>query len=72
MEYNIYSIQDTMIGFNAPFIMKNDDIAKREYRNFLNNNPNSKDMRLYRLGKFDDESGEIHAEVPKIIEGGAE
>lgn len=60
-----------MIGFNAPFIMKNDEIAKREYKNFLEGNKNSEDMRLYKLGTFDDESGEIIAQVPEQIEGGA-
>lgn len=71
MIYNLYTIQDVMIGFNAPFIMKNDEIAKREYRNFLENNPNKEDMRLFRVGKFNDETGEVTPEVtPQLVEGG--
>lgn len=71
MVYNLYTIQDVMIGFNAPFIMKNDEIAKREYRNFLDGNKNSADMRLYRIGTFNDDTGEITPEVtPILIEGG--
>lgn len=72
MEYGIYSIQDTMIGFNAPFIMKDDDVAKREYKNYLKNNPNAKDMRLFKLGTFNDESGVIKGIIPVMLEGGVD
>lgn len=70
MLYGIYSIQDVMIGFNAPFIMKNDEIAKREYNNFLKKTDNAKDMRLYKIGVFNDDNGTIESITPQIIEGG--
>lgn len=70
MLYNIYAIQDVMIGFNAPFIMKNDEIAKREYGNFLKKTDNAKDMRLFKIGVFNDENGTIESITPQIIEGG--
>lgn len=70
MIYNMYSIQDVMIGFNSPFIMKNDEIATREYNNFLENNPNAKDMRLFRIGEFNEETGEIKTIIPQIVQGG--
>lgn len=70
MLYNIYAIQDVMIGFNAPFIMKNDEIAKREYANFLKRTDNAKDMRLFKIGVFNDENGTIESITPQIIEGG--
>ncbi|QCS36211.1 nonstructural protein [Capybara microvirus Cap1_SP_162] len=70
--YKIYSVQDVLIGFNAPFIMINDDIAKREYRNMLETNPNRADMRLFRLASFDDETGMVTPEItPVLVEGGA-
>lgn len=70
MIYNLYSIQDTMIGFNAPFIMINEEVAKREYNNFLKINKNPEDQRLYKVGTFDDATGTIIPIVPVIIEGG--
>lgn len=70
MKYNMYSIQDTMIGFNAPFIMINEEVAKREYHNFLKKNPNAPDMRLFKIAEFDDETGVINGLIPEQIEGG--
>lgn len=70
MIYNLYSIQDTLIGFNAPFIMVNEEVAVREYRNFLSTNKNSADQRLYKIGTFDDSTGTVIPIVPVIIEGG--
>lgn len=70
MIYNLYSIQDTLIGFNAPYIQVNEEVAKREYRNFLKKNPNAPDMRLYCIGQFDDETGTLTSQIPVQIEGG--
>lgn len=73
MKYNIYSIQDVMVGFNAPFIMKNDELALRSYKSFLKDNAYSADMRLFRLGTFDEETGAIEGEaVPVLLQGGIE
>lgn len=69
MKYNIYAIQDVLIGFNSPIIFKNEEIAKREYNNFLETNPNRNDMRLFKIGEFDDETGEIKSDTPRIVEG---
>lgn len=70
MTFNLYSVQDTMIGFGTPFIKVNEEVAKRDYKNFLKAEPNSKDMRLFRIGTFNDETGIIEPEAPVIIEGG--
>lgn len=70
MIYNMYAIQDTMIGFNAPFIMVNEEVAKREYHNFLKKNPNAPDMRLFKVATFDDATGTIVGIIPECIEGG--
>lgn len=72
MVYKMYSIQDTMVGFNAPFIMVNEEVAKREYKNFLKANPNAPDMRLFVIGEFDDETGTLTTMVPQCIEGGGD
>lgn len=65
MKLNIYSIEDALVGFMNPFYYQNDEIAKRALQNTLvSDQPspiktNYKDMNLYRLGTFDDVTGEI-------------
>lgn len=66
----MYAIQDVLIGFRAPFVMMSDEVAKREYKNFLEGNPNSKDMRLFKVGTFNEETGEVIAILPELMEGG--
>ena len=70
MIYNLYAIQDTLVGFNAPFIMVNEDVAKREYNNYLKTTKNTEDLRLFKIGTYDDSTGTIIGEVPKCIVGG--
>lgn len=70
MKYTLYAVQDTMIGFGTPFIKINEEVAKRDYKNFLQAEPNRKDMRLFKLGEYDDETGIIDPVIPTIIEGG--
>ena len=70
MIYSMYSIQDTMVGFGQPNIIKNDEIAKRDYHNFLKQTPNAEYMRLYKVGTFDDETGTVLPIIPECIEGG--
>lgn len=72
MIYKVYSIQDTLLGFNAPFIMPNEAIAKRSYVLEAKKNENSLDLRLYEIGEFNDETGEITPKVPTQIMGGLE
>lgn len=70
MIYNLYSIQDTLVGFNAPFIMVNENVAKREYQHYLETSKNPEDMRLFKIGTFDDASGTIIGKTPTQIMGG--
>lgn len=70
MKYGVYAIQDVMIGFNSPVLFKTPELAQREFKNFLENTPNSKDMRLFHIGNFDDETGELTSVTPSIVGGG--
>lgn len=70
MIYNLYSIQDTMIGFNSPFLMVNESVAKREYATWLKSAKNPTDQRLFKVGTFDDSTGTIIGTVPECILGG--
>lgn len=70
MKHNLYAVQDTLIGFGIPFIKANDAHAKRDYKEDLKTNPHAVDMRLYKIGYFDDETGELTPMIPEILEGG--
>ena len=72
MIYSMYTIQDVMVGFNAPFIMVNENVAKREYGNWLKTQKNPTDMRLFKIGTFDDATGTIIPITPEQILGGGD
>lgn len=67
---NLYVIQDVLIGFHAPMIGANDEAMVRDYKNWCSKQPNSEDMRLYKIGEFDDQTGEITSHLPEIMIGG--
>lgn len=71
MKVNLYSVFDTkMECFHQPFACNNDAVAERAF-NDMSKNPqlpygqHPKDYCLYRLGTFDDHSGQIEGE--KIV-----
>ncbi len=72
MKYGLYSIQDTLIAFNAPYVQVSEEVAKRGYQEVCETNPHSKDLRLFKIGEFDDETGEVKTMIPKQIMGGIE
>lgn len=72
MIYKLYAVQDTLIGFSQPYVMVNEEVAKRDYQERLKTNPHASDMRLYKVGTFDDSTGTIIGETPKCIMGGGE
>lgn len=64
MRLEIYAIRDTMVGFMTPFYQANEQVALRNFKIRINN-PTSElkaiaeNLELYKLGTFDDQSGEI-------------
>lgn len=73
MILGLYAVQDTLIGFNAPFALNNDEVAERAFRNTVEKEPNASDLRLYRLGAYNDETGELQPDVPiHMLATGAE
>ena len=73
-KYNIYSIKDVKMGFMTPIYQKNDAVAIRDLSNVVNDKTNKsfisenyEDVELYKLGEFDEETGEIVPEVKFII-----
>ena len=77
MKLNIYAIKDTTVGsFMNPFYLQNDNTAIREFGNVIKYAPtensvrrNAKDMQLFKLGEFDEETGEIRSEVNYLVSG---
>ena len=53
--------------------MNNEDLAKRQFKSQINNiqlwKDNPSDFSLWRLGKFNDETGEILYKPEKIVGG---
>lgn len=74
MIYHIYSAKDALIGFNAPFIMLNEDVAKRDFLDRIEKAPThlKNDLSLWEIGTFDDETGTIIPKVPKMVTFGKE
>ena len=63
----IYTILDTVSEeYSTPFYSKNDDTAKRDFYNVIDNpetlyGSTPKDFKLYRVGSWDNETGLINA-----------
>ena len=77
MKLNIYAIKDTTIGsYMNPFYLQNDNVAIREFSNIIKYAPvennirrNAKDMQLFKLGEFNEETGEIKSEINFLTAG---
>lgn len=74
MTYGLFSVKDELTShFLAPVMMLNEDEAKRQFKSQVNNiqlwKDNPSDFSLYKLGSFDEESGEILYKPEKIIGG---
>lgn len=77
MKLGVYGIKDVKTGsFWRPFTHVNDATAHREFSNMVNDvsndfmRQNYADLDLYRLGEFDDATGEISSKV-EFLAGGS-
>lgn len=63
MKLGIYAIKDKLQGYITVMLYVNDDVAKRDFAYSVNNTPQmayqAADIDLYRVGTFDNKSGEI-------------
>lgn len=77
MELKIYVIRDDVAGVcHLPFFMQNDNVALRAFSDALTdqNSQYSKhpaDYRLFRIGVYDDGTGEIVYKGQELIVTGA-
>ena len=71
MVYGVYAIQDVLVGFHAPMVGVNDAQMKRDYKGYATTQKNSEDLRLFKIGEFNDATGKIEGLNPiECIEGG--
>lgn len=76
MILNWYSIKDELADvFFAPILLDNDDVAKRYFAAFINSkenevvSQNAQDYSFYKLGAFDQKTGDIAANKNLIVNG---
>lgn len=63
MKQSMYCIRDNLAEiFNKPFTQVNDYTAIRAFTTAIESEPHKDDYSLYKLGEYDDVSGEI---IPK-------
>lgn len=72
MVYGVYSVNDELVAYMAPFIERTDDAAKRGFANACNSPEltmyqQSSDYALYKIGEFDDKTGVIDVINPPIL-----
>lgn len=77
MKLNAYAIYDVKAGmYSAPFFHHNDGIAHRGFGDLVNDprtnvNKHPGDYSLFKIGVFDDSSGEIVSCKPEQVVQGA-
>lgn len=77
MVYGMYAIQDVKTGFMAPICDMTDMSAARNFESTLiqakgTYGTHAQDFRLYRVGDFDVDSGELKPVVPiQLVYDGA-
>ena len=75
MLLKIYSVYDEKAGaYLPPFYMQNDAVAVRAFRNSVqdeehNFHKNAEDYTLFRLGAWDDNTGETVEEIEAVASG---
>lgn len=75
MDLKVYAVKDTVSGsFMQPFYLSNDEVAKRSFSIACKDEKSNyfaiaKDLQLYRVGKFNDESGELSPDCEFLMNG---
>lgn len=68
MKINMYALRDSIAeDFSSPVLLKNDNLARRFFwRSVQSAQVKADEMRLYKLGVYDVETGEIDSNVELI------
>ena len=73
MDLLIYSVYDSKAeAFLPPFFLPREEMAIRTFSDAVNSNDHQfgrhpEDYNLFRLGTFDDSSGELRSEITPIV-----
>ena len=63
MKFKVYMMFDRVAGkYQNIFMSISDYTAVRDFKAMLEKHPYSEDMELYRIGEFDNDSGEMTVE----------
>lgn len=70
----LYAVKDELTQmFLTPTHFNSEDEAKRQFKSQINTIPlwkdNSSDFSLYRVGTYNNETGELTSNIEKIING---
>lgn len=63
----LVAIEDVFTGFGTPRAVTNIESAKRDFRLIDQDDPRHGDLRLYHIGEFNTETGEIKSKKPEIL-----
>lgn len=68
MKTIMYAFRDAKIGFMQPFLQQNEAVALRTLKMAVNDENSqiramAEDIQLYQVGTFDDETGEVKADL---------
>ena len=68
MKAIMYAFRDAKIGFMQPFLQQNEAVALRTLKMAVNDEKSqiramADDIQLYQIGTFDDETGEVKADL---------
>lgn len=72
MKFEIYAIKDTKTNYRNILLQQNQNVARRTFKALANDknseiNTYAEDMELWRLGTWDNITGQITAEEPCFI-----
>lgn len=71
MKYGLYSVLDRKTGFLPVNADQNDQSARRNFEHAIQQpgilNTHSEDFVLYKVGEFDNETGDVTHLIPTII-----
>lgn len=68
----LYALRDSKVGFNAPYVQPNDDVAIRTFGKVAKESDIAEDLELWYIGDMDETNGELKFTNPKFMKGGAE
>lgn len=78
MKLKLYALKDLKVGYMNVIQEANDDVARRNFRNLLTDptpnvvNRNPGDYEMWRIGTYDNESGEVVSDLSFICNASTE